>query len=75
MKYIYISGTMQDQEVVESDNLDELIARADSDWAHMWESDRKKITSHYVLESVNPDEDAENHFDGTVMYDVVHGGV
>ena len=71
MKYLYICGTANDQEVVESDNLDELIARANSDWNHMCAEDRKRTVSMYVIESANPDEDAPDHFDGEVMYDVL----
>lgn len=75
MKYVYITGRCDNQDVYESDNLDELIERADSDWKHMCDEDRRNTVSHYVLESANPDEDAADHFDGEVMYDIIHGGV
>lgn len=75
MKYVYITGRDDNQDVYESDNLDELIERADSDWEQMCAEDKKKTVSHYVLESANPDEDAADHFDGIVMYDVIHGGM
>ena len=75
MKYLYICGTANDQKVVESDDLDKLIAMANSDWHCMCDEDRKRTTSMYVLESANPDEDAPDHYDGEVMYDLIHGGV
>lgn len=71
MKYLYICGTANDQKVVESDNLEKLIAMANSDWNHMCNEDRKRTVSMYVIESTNPDEDAPDHYDGEVMYDVL----
>lgn len=73
MKYIYISGTEHDQDVTESDNKEELIELAKRDWARMCADDKKRTFVHYVLESVNPDEDADNHFDGNILFDSLEG--
>lgn len=68
MKYIYITGTEHDEEVTESNNKEELIEMAKRDWSHMNDEDKKRTVNHYVIESINPDEDAENHFDGDIVY-------
>lgn len=73
MKYIYIYGTKHDEYTVEGDNCEELIKQCKRDWAHLCDHD-KKCGYAYVLKSINPDEDAEDHFDGDVVFDAKDGG-
>lgn len=55
-----------DMNVKEFDTREEAIDMAEYAWSHKTASEQKrdKIT---VIESVNPDEDAENHFDGDIV--------
>lgn len=67
MKYIVIDikdGDMFDKEF---DSKDEALKNADKDWNYLTENEKKSREAFYVLESVNPDEDAENHYDGNVI--------
>lgn len=43
------------------------IEYASSEWERMSEHDKKHCDEYYVLKSANPDEEAENHFDGNVV--------
>ena len=63
MKYIFrhISG---DEDNKEFNNKEEAIEYADYIWRLLTETEKKKCEAFYVLESVNPDEEAENHYDG-----------
>lgn len=40
------------------------LAWAEYSWGMLTDREKKERTAFYVLESVNPDEDAEDHFDG-----------
>ena len=51
----------------EFNDKDEAINSAKYDWNHRTEYDKKCTEAFYVLESVNPDEDAGNHFDGDII--------
>lgn len=73
MKYIYIYGTKHDEYTVESNNCDELIKQCKSEWNHLSSHDKQRSYA-YVLESINPDEDADNHFDGDIVFDAKDGG-
>ena len=67
MKYIIIDikdGDMFDKEF---DSKDEAIKEANKQFSWLTESDKKKRSAFYVLESVNPDEEADNHYDGEVI--------
>ena len=48
----------------EFDTADEAVKAADHEWYMMTSSDKKSCDVFYVLESVNPDVEAEDHFDG-----------
>lgn len=67
MKYILIDTVNGDMFNEEFDSKDEALKAADSEWNHLSEYDKNRRDEFYVLESVNPDEDAENHFDGDVI--------
>lgn len=68
MRYIYFIGNDNTEETTESNNKEELIQLCKNDWAHLSYYDRKRQHA-YVLESVNPDEDAEDHYDGNPVFD------
>lgn len=40
------------------------IKAAEYAWDHLTENEQKKCSAFYVLESVNPDEEAMDHYDG-----------
>ena len=48
----------------EFDDLEKAVKAANRDWEHMSDYDKNRREAFYVLESANPDESAENHFDG-----------
>lgn len=69
MKYIVIDRVKYDEFVREFDSKEDAIKWAKGDWDYMCAADKKCRDEYYVLESVNPDEEAEDHFDGNVVWD------
>lgn len=67
MKYIVMDQTKTDLFTTECATLDEAIKEADTQYSYLTDADKKKRTSFYVLESVDPDEDSERHFDGDII--------
>ena len=70
MKYLVINEQLFgsfDWEVKEFSKRAKAIAQAKEDWRTMSIIERKRFNV-YVLESVNPDEEADNHFDGDIIY-------
>ena len=65
MKYILIDETRGDQFTKEFESKEEAIKQGDKDFSYKAKEDH--CTAFYLLESVNPDEDAENHFDGDII--------
>lgn len=51
----------------EWENKEQAIDRAEYEWYHLTYQEKKRRTI-YVLVSVNPDEDAEDHFDGNIIW-------
>ena len=51
----------------EFESKEEAIKRAEIDWSYLTSYEKAK-RSIYVLESANPDEDAEDHFDGNPVW-------
>lgn len=66
MKYLVITSYTTDEFVSEFETKEEALAHADRIWGSTSDADKKK-GRFYVLESVNPDEDAENHYDGNII--------
>lgn len=69
MKYIVLSkyeGSM-DEDSREFNTLDEAVKYADEEYNHLSDNDLSRCEYYYILESTNPDEDAENHYDGDVV--------
>ena len=68
MRYIVIDERKNDFFTEEFENKDEAIKTAKSDWNRLTEHDKKRTERFYVLESANPDEDADDHFDGNPIF-------
>lgn len=51
----------------EFDDREEAITTAERQWNHLTNMEQRKNTV-YVLESINPDEDAMDHFDGNPIW-------
>ena len=67
MKYVLIDQTDTDMYTREFDNIEDAIDAGDTDFARLTKHDLKRRSEFYLLESANPDEDAENHLDGDVV--------
>lgn len=67
MKYIVIDELKNDMFTNEYETKEEAVKAADWEWGRLAESDKKRRVAFYVLESVNPDEDTIDHFDGDVI--------
>ena len=67
MKYIIIDVKKGDMFNKEFDNKAEALKQAEIDFSYLTKADIKEREAFYVLESANPDEEAENHYDGEVV--------
>ena len=68
MKYIVFDERKNGQIFTEEfESKEEAIEFAEYDWDRRTSHDKKNTTAFYVLESANPDEDAEDHFDGDII--------
>lgn len=70
MKYIVIDSPRNgvgDEWTKEYNMLGEAVGAAKSQWDYLTGMEKKQRYV-FVLESINPDEDAENHFDGDVVW-------
>lgn len=67
MKYIVVDQTKTDMFISEHETKEAAIAEARSQWDSLSEYDQAKREEFYVLESVNLDEDAEDHYDGDLV--------
>lgn len=67
-KYIVIHEINGDSFTTGFDNMEDAITEAQTQWRYLTRNEKKK--SHiYVLESANPDVEADNHLDGNVVYE------
>lgn len=69
MKYVIVDQTKHDMFIEEFETREEAIKAATKEWNHMSAFDQKHREAYYVLESHNPDEEAEDHFDGDIIWD------
>ena len=53
-----------DEYVDEFETLEEAVEFADDEYNYYCDNDRKNCEYFYILESVNPDKESENHYDG-----------
>lgn len=67
MKYVIIDNKNGDLFSTEHETKEQALACAEEKWSHLTEKEKKDRESFFVLESENPDEEAENHFDGDVI--------
>ena len=68
MKYIVMDQIMNgDLFTEEFDTVDEALEYGEAEWEHLSEVDKDRRESFILLESANPDEDAENHLDGDIV--------
>lgn len=68
MKFVIVDQTATDMFNEEFETREEAINAATKEWNHMSAHDQKLREAYYVLESQNPDEDAEDHFDGDIIW-------
>lgn len=54
-------------------NRESAITKAKKDWRYLTRTEQKKRRI-YVLESVNPDVEAEDHFDGDIIWEAKEEG-
>lgn len=66
-RFIFIEETNTDSFAKEFDSEEEAIKHGDYCWERNTAADRKKLTACYILKSINPDVDADNHFDGDIV--------
>lgn len=64
MKFIIIDDCGTDLYTEEFNDREQAVNQAKAEWNRLRDYDKSKRTAFYVLESVNPDEDAEDHLDG-----------
>jgi len=50
---------------------EEAVLKAKSEWETFSDSDKERRESFYVIESVNPNEKAEDHFDGDIVWEAI----
>lgn len=74
MKYLVIDGKNYDEFVEEFDSKEKAIKFAIKEWDRMSDEDKLSRDNFYVLESVNPDEDAEDHYDGNLVWSRINNG-
>lgn len=67
MKYVVVDYTNGDDFNTEHETKEQALACAEEKWSHLTEKEKKRRESFFVLESENPDEEAENHFDGDII--------
>ena len=67
MKYLVIDQRKYDEFVEEFSTKEEAIAFADKEWKGMVKADQDSTVAYYILESVNEDEEADDHFDGDIV--------
>lgn len=63
-RFIYIEGMKGSEWPEEYNTLEEALKAGDYNWSHKCEADKKALDYAYILESVNPDEEAPDHYDG-----------
>ena len=69
MKYIVMDCKGGDVFTSEFDSMNDAIEEGKRQWDWLSDHDKTRRDSFYVLESVNPDEESENHFDGNVVWE------
>lgn len=72
MKYVLIDCLKDgDMFTEEFDSRMDAHHSASSTWDSLSDYDKKRRESFYVIESADPNEESESHFDGDVLYEVI----
>ena len=76
-KYILMDETINNGDVFtqEFNDVTKAIETGNKEWAIMTAHDKNHTSAFYVLESVNPDENADDHFDGNYVKIWKHDGL
>ena len=75
MKYLVVDELKRmDTFIDEYNNKEEAIQAAKRDFDMLVDTDKKERMNFFVLESVNPDEEAENHWDGDIICEFMRDG-
>lgn len=72
MKYIIMHEKNGDVFTDEFETKSEALKTAAIQWNCLSYSDKKHSHAFYIIESVNPDENAENHYDGDYVFIFKH---
>lgn len=75
MLYLVISGKMGSEWIDEYETKKAAIDAANYEYNHMCKGDKESTDYMYILKSVNPDEDAPNHYDGDIVKIYIEKGV
>ena len=68
MKYVLIDWVKDgDMFTEEFETAEKAVESASYEGEHLSESDKNRRSDFYVLESANPDAEAEDHFDGNIV--------
>lgn len=67
MKYIIMDFKDGDFFTDEFDTKEEALQEAKEQWEQLTEHDQQRRTAFYVLESINLDEEAPDHYDGEIV--------
>ena len=67
MKYIVMDNKGGELFTEEFDSEEEAIVAAEYDWEHLTDKEMSEREEFFILKSINPDEEAENHLDGDVV--------
>ena len=67
MRYIIIDVKNGDMFNKEFNSKEEALKQAEIDFSYLTKADLKEREAFYVLESINPDEEADNHYDGDIV--------
>lgn len=67
MKYIVMDYREGELFTEEFDSAEEAIESAEYDWEHLTDKEMSEREEFFILKSINPDEEAENHLDGDVV--------
>lgn len=70
-EFILIDSKDGDQFEDYFDTAEEAIEAARIGWNQLSNDEKKHRDSFYVLRSINPDREAENHFDGEILFDAM----
>lgn len=70
MKFVVYEEKNGDAFTREFATAEEAIKAAQYDWDALSNHDKKSYDEFFVLETINPDEDAENHYDGNIVKDI-----